>query len=96
MAGVTLFFASISAPSLYAILSQLQEEKTGMGIYKIICSLDGQEPEHALYGPYEDLKKRTFPSEHYAKPVVVYLTKRAVRLQWNSAFPNYEIVPVDE
>jgi hypothetical protein len=67
-----------------------------MGRCKIICSLDGQELEHALYGAYEDPQKRTFPSAHYAKPVVVYLTKRAVRLQWTSASPNYQIVPVDE
>ena len=67
-----------------------------MGQWKVVCSLDGQEPVHALYGAYEDLKKRTFPSEAYAKPVVAYLVKRAVRLQGNTAFPNYQIVPADE
>ena len=67
-----------------------------MGQWKVVCSLDGQAPEHALYGAYEDPKKRTFPSEEYAKPVVAYLSKRAMRLQWNSAFPNYQIAPVDE
>ena len=71
-------------------------EKTSMGRCKIICSLDGQELEHALYGAYENPKTRTFPSEQYAKPVVTYLSKRAVRLGWNSAFPNYQIVPGDE
>ena len=64
---------------MYAILSHLQGETRGMGRCEIICSLDGQEPEHALYGPYENPRTRTFLSEQYAKPVVAYLTKRAVR-----------------
>jgi hypothetical protein len=63
---------------------------------KIICSLDGKESAHSLYGVYEDPKIRTFLSEQYAKSVVAYLTKRAVRLHWNSTFPQYQIVSVDE
>ena len=67
-----------------------------MGRYQIICSLDGQEPKLALYGEYADMGKRTFDDEQSALPIRVYLVKRSVRLLWNSVFPDYQIVPIDE
>jgi len=66
-----------------------------MGQWKVVRSLDGKEPSFTRYGAYNDPKKRTFPSEEYAKPVVAYLTKRAVRMLWNSVLPHYQIVPAD-
>ena len=63
---------------------------------KIICSLDGQEPEHMLYGEYEDLSRRAFPVEKYALVVQSYLVKRSVKIQWKFGLPNYHIVPADE
>ena len=68
----------------------------GMSRCKVVCSLDGKEPERWLYGAYEDPKKRTFPDKAYAEPVVAYLAKRAGRMLWNSVLPHYKIVPADE
>ena len=63
---------------------------------KIVCSLDGKEPDLRLYGEYTDLSKRTFLNDRQAIPAHINLYKRARGMRWDSEKPTYHIVPVDE
>jgi hypothetical protein len=64
--------------------------------WRIDCSLDGHESEAKLYGRYEDLATRTFPTDRYGGEIEEYLNTRAMRIQWEFERPSYRMVQIDE
>ena len=64
--------------------------------YKIVCTLDGQEPAVISYEKYAEPDKRIFPNGWHAIAIHEYLDKRAQGMGWDSKPPLYNIVPVEE
>ena len=68
-----------------------------MDRYKIVCSLDGQEPESKLYGEeYAKLRRRMFSQNRHARGIEYYFIQRARGMRWEVEPPAYHIVLVDE
>jgi hypothetical protein len=76
--------------------SPLPSDTPQRGSYRIVCTLDGNEPAVILYAKYAEPESRLFPNGWHAIPVHDYLTKRAREMRWEAAPPTYEIVAVEE